>query len=128
MAEQVIKQIQNTMYDRMEFPTVDYQAFPRAIPVVDGKVQPTPYDAKHKPHPIVIVQNQGELDELMSADVTLVPISDAADSPLRVENDDDVRADLYRRADQAGAKIDKRLSTPKFEEALEAHLAKGDVV
>ena len=56
MAELVIKQIQNTMYDRMEFPSYEYQAFPRAVPVVDGVVQPTPYDKRNKAHPVVIVQ------------------------------------------------------------------------
>lgn len=130
MSERQIKQVPSTMYDMMVFPDVEYQEFPRAVPVVDGKVMPTPYDEKHKPHPIVIVQNQRELDELLGAEepVTLVALNEADPAgPKRVENEDDIREALYAQAKTAGVIIDKRWSVSRIEDTIRAHVASKDV-
>ncbi len=129
MAEQpVIRQLRNTMYDQMVFPVADYAEFPRAVPYVDGKVMPTPYNDKHKPHPIVIVNSQDELDALKGGpSVVLVPLNTMADdTPARLQTEDDIRAALYIQAEQIGAKIDKRWSVDKIEAAIREKAA--DVV
>lgn len=114
-----IKQHRNTMYDNMEFEPVEFREFPMAIPVVNGVVQPTPYDAKGKSHPVVIVHNQFELDELKGGEAKLVPVNpEALLSPKRVETEEDVRAQLYVEADQAGAQIDRRWSVAKIQRAI----------
>lgn len=114
-----LKQRANTMYDNMEFPAYEHREFPMAIPVVDGKVQPTPYDDRNKAHPVVIVHSQEELDVLKGGGADLVPVNpDAATSALRIETEDDVRAQLYVEAEQAGAKIDKRWSVEKIQRAI----------
>lgn len=114
-----IKQRRSTMYDNMEFEPVEYREFPMAIPVVGGVVQPTPYDARGKSHPVVIVHSQAELDELKGGDAKLVAVNpDALDSPKRLVTEDDERAQLYIDAEQAGATIDRRWSTAKIQRAI----------
>ncbi len=124
------KQLKNTMYDQMVFAPYEYREFPMAVPVVDGKVQDTPYDKKHKPHPVVIVTCQEELDALTGGEeVTLVPMDEADPAGAqRVESEDDIRAALYNQAEQAGVKFDKRWSVARIEDALKAHAASKDVV
>lgn len=127
----VIKQRANTMYDNMVFEPVEYAEFPMAVPVRNGVVQSNPYDAKHKPYPVVIVESQEELDALMG-DAPLVPINPGApDSPMRVESEDDIRTALYIQADQLGVQIDKRWTVGRIEDTIKTHLsakAGGDVV
>lgn len=128
MAEMVRKQIRNTAFDNMTFEEYEFREFPQAIPVVNGKVQPTPYDANNKLHPVVVVTSQDELDALLGPQVTLVPVSEGA-TTLRVENEDDIRAVLYVQAEQAGVQIDKRWSVDRIEKALQAAAAaKSEVV
>lgn len=113
------RQIPNTMYDRMAFPEYEFREWPQAIPVVDGVVQKSPYDARRKAHPVVMVHSQEELDALLSGSARVVPVNpDAVVSAGRVESEDDIRADLYVRADQVGAKIDKRWSIERIERAI----------
>lgn len=121
-----IKQPRNTIYDKMEFPDYEHREFPQAIPFVDGQVMPTPYDARNKAHPVVIVYSQEELDALQGPKVTLVPVSEGSETALRVENEDDIRRVLYVQAEQAGVQIDKRWSVERIEKALQA--AKSEVV
>ncbi len=109
-----IKQIPNTMYDKMDFPPHEHREFPMAIPFVDGKIMPTPYNARNKAHPVVVVNNQEELDELQGPQVRTVAL-DPAGAASRLENEDDIRALLYTQADQKGVKIDKRWSVEKIE-------------
>lgn len=114
----------STMFDNMNFPDYEFAEFPMAIPVVDGVIQPTPYDERHKAHPVVIVNSQAELEALKGPEVKLVAVNphDPA-STLRVESEDDIRAALYVQADQAGVKIDKRWSVERIEQALQDHAA-----
>lgn len=127
----VRKQIRNTMYDMMEFPPYEFREFPQAIPVVGGKIQPTPYNAKGKLHPVVIVNSQAELDALQGPEVELVPINPtqvSAESVQRVETEDDVRAALYRQAEQLGVKIDKKWSVARIEDTIKAAAEAKEVV
>lgn len=129
MDRPAIKQRQNTMYDQMEFPPYEYNEFPMAVPVVDGVVQPTPYDARRRPHPVVIVDNQDQLDELRGPAVVLVKVNEAApDSPQRIESEADIREVLYRQAEQAGVTIDKRWTVARIESTLQAAAAEKDTV
>jgi hypothetical protein len=129
MADAQRKQIANTMFDQMEFPPYEFREFPQAIPVVDGKVMPTPYDERNKAHPVVVVESQAELDALQGPQVKLVPVSDAApEGAQRVESEDDIRAVLYTQAEQARVQIDKRWSVQRIESTLQdaaAAKAKG---
>lgn len=120
----------NTMYDNMEFAPYEYREFPKAVPVLDGVVQDTPYDAKHKAHPVVIVHSQAELDALKGPEVTLVALDEADPSPsapTRVQTEDDIRKVLYVQAEQASVKIDKKWSVERIEDTLRAAKS-GDVV
>lgn len=118
-----IKQPRNTMYDNMVFPEYEFREFPQAIPVVGGKIMPTPYDERHKPYPVVIVDSQEELDALSGPEVTLVPISeDVRNSAMRVESDTDIKAALILQGEQIGAKIDKRWTAERMEEAIKDHM------
>lgn len=113
------KQQRHTAFDQMEFPQVEYREFPMAVPVVDGVVQPTPYDAKHKAHPVVIVNSQAELDALKGGDVETVPVNpDALSSPMRMKTEEDEREALYVRADQLGVTYDKRWKTERIQRAI----------
>lgn len=113
------KQPPNTVFDRMTFPEYEFREFPYAVPVVDGVVQPTAYDAKHKAHPVVIVNSQDELDALKGGGAVLVPMApDALASASRIETEEDVRERLYIQAEQAGARIDKRWSVERIEKAI----------
>lgn len=122
------KQIANTIYDKMEFPQYEFREFPVAIPLVDGvpcfdpEVLKAPYDRRLKPpqpYPVVRVYSQAELDELKGGSAKLVPENpDAVSSPKRVETEDDVRAQLYVEAEQAGATIDRRWSVAKIQRAI----------
>jgi hypothetical protein len=114
-----IKQPQNTIYDKMEFPGYEFREFPAAVPVVGGKVMPTPYDERGKSHPVVIVESQAELDALQGPEVTLVPVTEGSGHAMRVENEDDIRKVLYVQAEQAGVTIDKRWSVARIEDALQ---------
>lgn len=120
MAEAPVrKQIPNTMYDQMTFEPVEYREFPMAVPVVDGVVQKTPYDAKHKAHPVVIVNSQAELDALKGGDVETIPVNpDALSSPMRMKTEEDEREALYVRADQLGVTYDKRWKTERIQRAI----------
>ena len=124
------KQPKNTRYDSMIFPDYEYSEFPMAIPVVKGKIMPTPYDENHKPHPVVIVQDQAELDALRGPEAVLVPIDgNSRSTALRVEGEDDIRKALYLQAEQCGAKIDKRWAVEKIEDAIKAHVeGRGEIV
>lgn len=114
------KQIQNTMYDHMEFPPYEFNEFPMAVPVVDGVVQKTPYDAKRKAHPVVIVNSEEELEALMQDQADLVPVNpDAVVTAQRVKTEDDERDELYLRAEQLGVKVDKRWSIERIQKALD---------
>jgi hypothetical protein len=124
-----IRQPPNTIYDKMVFPGYEFAEFPMGVPVVGGKVMPTPYDEKNKAHPVVIVNSQEELDELLgSGDVTLVERTEGQAGAMRVETEDDVRDRLYIRAEQTGAKIDKRWSVERIEAAIDAASGKSEVV
>jgi len=113
------KQIASTVFDKMTFPDYEYREFPKAIPVVDGVIQPTPYNSRNKAHPVVIVKDQAEWDALKAGSVNLVPVNpDVVQSAERLESEDDVRERLYVEADQAGAKIDKRWSIERIEKAI----------
>jgi hypothetical protein len=118
MAEITRKQQRNTAFDQMEFPEYEFHEFPAAVPVVNGKVMPTPYDENNKAHPVVIVNSQDELDALRGPEVVLVPVSGDSNT-LRVENEDDIRAVLYVQAEQAGVQIDKRWSVARIEATLQ---------
>jgi hypothetical protein len=108
----------NTMYDNMEFPQREYREYPKAIPYVDGEIQPTAYDKRGKAHPVVIVKNADE-EAALGQSAKLVPVSTLAQVPVsRVETEDDVRADLYVRADQLGVVIDKRWSIERISKAI----------
>jgi len=119
MAEITRKQVANTAFDNMEFPPYEFREFPQAVPVVGGKVMPTPYDERGKSHPVVIVESHAELDALQGPEVTLVPVTEGAGHAMRVENEDDIRAVLYTQAEQAGVQIDKRWSVARIEETLQ---------
>lgn len=126
MDKPAIKQRQNTIYDNMEFPDYEFREFPMTVPVVDGKVQKTPYDANHKAHPVVVVNDQSELDDLMGPGAVMVEV---AAGSARLQNEDDIRAALYIQADQAGVTIDKRWTVARIEETLRAAAqSKADVV
>ena len=119
------KQIRNTMYDKMSFPEYEHREFPMAVPVVNGVVQLNdkgefqPYNERRKAHPVVIVKSQAELEALRGGEVELVPVNpDAADTASRLESEEDVREELYVRADQAGVKFDKRWSIERIERAI----------
>lgn len=113
------RQIPNTIYDRMAFAEYEFREFPYAVPVVDGVVQATAYDAKHKAHPVVVVNSQEELDALKGGEAVLVPVApNAVESASRIETEDDVRDRLYVQAEQAGARIDKRWSVERIEKAI----------
>lgn len=128
----VIKQRANTMYDNMDFPQAPYAEFPMAVPVVDGKVMPTPYDANKKPHPIVIVESQEELDALTGGDVDLVELNPhVEEAPMRVKTDDDVKDALLIQAKQLGLKVDPKWTSARIEDTIKEHLTakgSGDVV
>lgn len=116
----VRKQIQNTIYDTMEFPAYEFREFPMAVPVVDGVVQKTPYDAKRKAHPVVIVHSEEELDALLANEAELVPVNaDAVVTAQRLKTEDDERDALYVRAEQLGVKVDKRWSIERIQKAIE---------
>lgn len=124
-----LKHVNHTMYDKMNFPDHEHREFPMAVPVVNGKIMPTPYDDKHKPHPIVEVQSQEELDALRGPEVALVEVRGGSAS--RVETEDDVREVLYVQAAQVGAVIDKRWSVARIESTIKAQVSKnngGEVV
>ena len=117
----VIKQLPTTVFDKMEFPDYEYREFPMAVPVLAGAIQRSPYDARGKSHPVVIVQNQAEYDALAGGDVEVVPVNAAVvESAGRVKTEEDEREALYVKADQVGAKIDKRWSIERIESAIEA--------
>lgn len=114
-----IKQRRNTMYDNMEFPPYQYREFPQAVPVVGGKVQPTPYDSRGKAHPVVIVNSQDELDALMEDGADLTPVNPQdPKGAQRVVTEEDEREALFVRADQLGVKVDKRWSTERIQRAI----------
>jgi len=130
-AEIVPKQIRSTVYDNMEFPQVEYREYPKAIPVVNGVVQDSPYDAKRKPHPVVMVYNEFEEDELRGGGAELVDVNPAQvkDGVQRVETEEDVRAKLYVRLQQLGVQFDKRYSVQRLQKLLaEAEGDEGAVV
>ena len=121
---------QKTMYDTMEFTPYEFSEWPQAIPVQDGKVMPTPYITegrlKGKLHDVVIVNSQAELDALQGPQVKVVPVNpDAASGPLRVETEDDLRAELYVQAEQVGAQIDKSWSVERIEAAIKKQAQKN---
>lgn len=126
------KQVNHTFYDDMVFPEYDFREFPMAVPVVDGEVQLdekgkfAPYDARRKAHPVVLVNNQAELDELLAGTAETVPVNpNAVESAERVRTEEDERDELIVRADQLGVKVDKRWSTDRIERAI-ADAEKGD--
>lgn len=113
------RQIANTIYDQMTFPEYEFREFPMAVPVLDGVVQKSAYDAKRKAHPVVIVNSEEELEALMEGVAVTVPVnSDALVSASRVKTEEDEREALYVTADQVGAKIDKRWSIERIEKAI----------
>jgi len=118
-----LKVVNKTMYDTFNFPDHEHREFPMAIPVVNGKIMPTPYDEHHKPHPVVIVESQAELDALRGPEVALVEV--AGGTSLRVETEDDVREVLYVQASQVGAVIDKRWSVARIEDTIKKQVAKN---
>lgn len=116
-----IRQKPNTMYDNMTFKKVRYREYPKAIPVVGGKIMDSPYDARGKSHPVVIVASEAEEDALRGPGVTLVTTDvRVLDAPQRVETEDDIRRTLMRQADHLGAKVDGRWSIEKIEAAVQA--------
>jgi len=114
------KHVNRTPYDDMAFPDYQYREFPTAVPVVDGVVQPTPYDENHKAHPVVMVNSQAELDALMGGDAELVS-ENYEKTVSRVKTEDDEREALYVEADQKGVKVDKRWSVEKIRKAIADH-------
>lgn len=120
------KQTNHTFYDSMVFPDYTFAEFPAAVPYVNGKVpldakgKPNPYDDNHKAHPVVIVNNQAELDELLSGDAETVPVNpNAVESAERVRTEEDEREALFTRAEQLGVKVDKRWSTERIQKAID---------
>lgn len=116
----VIKQRANTMYDNMEFPAYEFREFPMAVPVLNGVVQDSPYDARGKSHPVVIVQNEDELQALTGPQAaSLLPVSEErVTRTLRVQGEVDIRKALYAQAEQAGVKIDKKWTVSRIEDTL----------
>lgn len=123
-----IRQLPTNVFDRMTFPDYEFREFPMAIPLVNGipstdpAVLKDPYDRSVKPvkaYPVVIVNSQAELDALSAGEVEMVPVAPlAVESANRVETEEDVRDELYVRADQAGIKYDKRWSIERIEKAI----------
>lgn len=114
-----IKQLPTSVYDKMTFPDYEYSEFPIAVPYVNGRVMPTPYDDKHKSHPVVIVNSQAELDALKGGEVEIVLANSAVfEGPSRVKTEEDEREELIFRAGQLKLKVDPKWSVDRIEKAI----------
>ena len=110
-------QNKHTVFDAIEFPPYEFHEFPMTVPVNDdGSVADSPYDERHKLKPVVIVQNQAELDALKGPDVVLIAVGDGSS---RVQSEADIRAVLYEQAETRGVRIDKAWSVERIEKALQ---------
>jgi hypothetical protein len=122
MSEPIVRKNQrNTIYDNMEFPSVGYREFPKAIPVLNGKAQSSPYNEKGKPHPVVIVYNEFEEQELFGGNAKLVDVNadQVKDGAQRVVTEEDERAEIYVRLQQLGVQFDKRYSIQRLKKMLD---------
>jgi len=117
-------QNKHTVFDQIEFPPYEFREFPMAVPIYaeTGEVAPTPYNERGKSHPVVLVQNQAELDALMGPGVTLVPVGDGSS---RLQTEADIRAELYEQAETRGVFIDKNWPVERIQAVLNAP---GEVV
>lgn len=112
------KHVNRTQYDEMEFGDYEFREFPMAVPVVDGVIQPTPYDGNKKAHPVVIVNSQAEYDALKGGDVEVVP-QDYEGTVSRVKTEDDEIEALMTEASQAGVKLDRRWSPERMRKTID---------
>ncbi|MCH9838720.1 hypothetical protein K0U83_23855 [bacterium] len=103
------------LYPKIEFPTWQFREFPMAVPMKNGKPSlDTPYDAKGKALPVVVVNTQEEYDDLVGG-------AEVVAEESRLMTEDDERKTLYQDAENCGAVIDKRWTVERIRKAIADH-------
>ena len=113
-------------YALTEWPEYEFQEFP--MMVYPGSADPMkPEYVPEKPgtlkYPGVTVENQDELDKILGG----AKVMKDGDR-LRAVSEEDERAELLQQAQHLGVSVDKRWSTARIQDAIDAKQKSADVV